>query len=390
MNSEPLQLTEDRFDRFRRIAWWDQTKMQGARVLVVGAGALGNEVIKNLALLGIGNIAIIDMDHIEQSNLCRSVLFRSSDEGQAKAAVAARTAQQLYPETKAIALVGNLMADFGLGWFRWADVVVGALDNREARVAVNSNCAQTGTPWIDGGIDVLNGIVRGFAPPETACYECTMGENDWKQLNQRRSCSLLARHAFAGGGTPTTPTTASVIGAIQSQEVVKLLHGLPTFSGNGFVFEGLGHTSYGVSYSKNPDCPWHEKAAEIESRPEFSVSSRFVDVWKFAAERLGGVDALDLSREIVAALNCPACGLKSDLFKPIDRIRQDEAVCKACGQECFPELVHSIDSDSPLKQMSVGQFGLPLWDVIWARFEDRVLGIELSGDAQLALQGIKR
>ena len=243
-HSDPVKInvTEDRFDRFRRIDWWDQAKMRDARVLVVGAGALGNEVIKNLALLGIGNVAIVDMDHIEESNLCRSVLFRQQDEGRPKAEVAAQAALGIYPAMNVIALVGNLMADVGLGWFRWADVVVGALDNREARVAVNSSCAQTGRAWIDGGIEVLNGIVRGFAPPETACYECTMGQADWDQLNKRRSCSLLARHAFAGGGTPTTPTTASVIGAIQAQEVVKRLHDLAALSGSGFVFEGLGHS----------------------------------------------------------------------------------------------------------------------------------------------------
>lgn len=382
----PIQFSDDRFDRFRRIAWWDQTKLREARVLVVGAGALGNEVIKNLALLGVGNIAIIDMDHIEQSNLCRSVLFRESDQGQPKAVVAAKAAKQIYPETHTIPLVGNLLADIGLGWFRWANVVVGALDNREARVAVNSNCAQTGTAWIDGGIDVLNGIVRGFAPPTTACYECTMGESDWKQLNQRRSCSLLARYAFAGGGAPTTPTTASIIGAIQAQEVVKRLHDLSTFNGSGYVFEGLAHNSYQVNYSINPDCPWHEAPAAIESRPEFSRATKLGEIWQFAAERLGGLDALDFAREIVATLHCTTCDLKTRVFKPIDRISQQEAVCGNCGGECYPELIHSIDDQSD-HQMTVGQIGLPLWDVLWARHQDRVLGIELAGDVPLAQQG---
>jgi adenylyltransferase/sulfurtransferase len=282
---------------------------------------------------------------------------------------------------KVTSLVGNLMADVGLGWFRWAQVVVGALDNREARVAVNSNCAQTGRPWIDGGIEVLNGIVRGFAPPETACYECTMGRADWDQLNKRRSCSLLARQAFAGGGTPTTPTTASVIGAIQSQEVVKRLHDLPALSGAGYVFEGLAHNSFQVAYTRNPDCPWHEAPPPIEAVSDFGGATRLADVWAYAEQRLNGLDALDLAREIVSSLHCPQCGADRDVFKPIDRITHAEAVCQQCSAECYPNLFHSMERDTEWLQMTARDVGLPAWDVIWARTGGEAIGIELGADA---------
>src|SRR5678816_289328 len=126
---------------------------------------------------------------------------------------------------------GNILAGLGLGYFRWADVVIGALDNREARVFVNAACARVGRAWFDGGIEVLHGIARGFAPPRTACYECTMSTVDWDLLNKRRSCSLLARRAAAERGTPTTPTTASIIAAIQVNEVVKHLHGMDALLG---------------------------------------------------------------------------------------------------------------------------------------------------------------
>jgi len=200
-------------------------------VLVIGAGALGNEVIKNLALLGLGHVVVADMDRIELSNLSRSALFRETDEGKFKSECAVRAAKQIFPGMDARAIVGNILADLGLGWFRWADVVIGALDNREARVFVNAACARVDRPWIDGGIEVLHGVARGFAPPKTACYECTMSAVDWDLLNKRRSCSLLARRAIAQRGTPTTPTTASIIGAIQVQEMIKLLHGRPALLG---------------------------------------------------------------------------------------------------------------------------------------------------------------
>ena len=63
---------EDRYHRQSLIEWWDQGKVSRARVLVVGAGALGNEVLKCLALMGVGQILVYDMDRIERSNLSRS------------------------------------------------------------------------------------------------------------------------------------------------------------------------------------------------------------------------------------------------------------------------------------------------------------------------------
>ncbi len=385
MNTAPaatpsIRVSEGRFARLEAIEWWDQALLTRAKVLVVGAGALGNEVIKNLALLGVGHVAIADLDRVELSNLSRSVLFRARDEGQFKAECAARAAREIFPEINVTALVGNILADLGLGWFRWADVVIGALDNREARVFVNSACARTGRPWMDGGIEVLHGVVRGFAPPQTACYECTMSQVDWDLLNKRRSCSLLARRALAQRGTPTTPTTASVIGAIQVQETVKLLHGRSALLGRGFVFDGAEHSSYTTRYQVSPDCPWHDAPAPIESRPQFSQATRLAAIWQAAADSLGAVDALDLSRELVEHLVCSACGTRQPVGQPAEKIRADQLRCPQCGAEASASFVHSLGGQNEWLEKSAGELGLPPWDIIWARQGDRTIGFELSGD----------
>ena len=378
--SSAIEIAEGRFARLEAIEWWDQALLSRARVLVIGAGALGNEVVKNLALLGVGHVAIADMDKIELSNLSRSVLFREKDEGSAKAECAAREAKEICGSVKAIPLTGNILADLGLGYFRWADAVIGALDNREARVFVNSACARVGRAWFDGGIEVLNGIARGFAPPRTACYECTMSSVDWDLLNKRRSCSLLARRAIAQRGTPTTPTTASVIGAIQVQEVVKYLHGLNSILGSGFVFEGLEHSSYRVSYPINPDCPWHEAPAAIEAMPQFDSDLPLEKIWDEGARRLGGVDALDLSRELVESVECPTCGKVRSVFQSAETVGEDDVRCPRCQAEGVPRFVHSIGAGSPLLSKSAKEIGLPVWDVVWARRGNDAAGFELSGD----------
>jgi adenylyltransferase/sulfurtransferase len=90
----------DRYARQQLIPGWQQAHLAEATVLVVGAGALGNEVLKNLALVGVGHLIIVDMDRIEPSNLSRTVLFQADDVGQTKATTAARALARINPDVR--------------------------------------------------------------------------------------------------------------------------------------------------------------------------------------------------------------------------------------------------------------------------------------------------
>src|SRR3954451_16701375 len=127
----------DRYARLRLIPWWRQERLAAARVLVVGAGALGDEVLKNPALLGVGFSFVIALDDVESSNLSRSVLFRAEDGGRPKAEVAARRAREINPDITTASMRGDVITDVGLGLFADVDVFSGCLDNREARLWVN-------------------------------------------------------------------------------------------------------------------------------------------------------------------------------------------------------------------------------------------------------------
>ena len=109
----------------------------------------------------------------------------------------------------------------GLGVFRRMDVVIGCLDNREARLAVNRFCYWMNIPWVDGAIQEFLGLVRVFVPGDGACFECTLTEQARRDLSMRYSCPLLARENVLLGKVPTTPTIASIIGAMQAQEALK-------------------------------------------------------------------------------------------------------------------------------------------------------------------------
>ena len=149
-------------------------------MLVVGAGALGNEVIKNLALLGLGTIYLIDLDVVEPSNLSRSVLFREQDGGQSQGRWSPRGGPaSSTPRSPSSPSTATSSPISGLGLFADVDLVIGCLDNREARLWVNRQCWKTGTPWIDAGIQEIQGVVKVFVPPDSACYECAMTERDY-------------------------------------------------------------------------------------------------------------------------------------------------------------------------------------------------------------------
>ncbi len=254
-----LDITDDRYSRLELITWWDQNILKNAKILVAGCGALGNEIVKNLAMLGVGNICVVDMDKVEKSNLTRSILFRKEDEGKSKAEVLCRRAKEVNDEINIKYFDGNIF-NLGLGVFKSFDIIIGGLDNREARLFINQSCWKVNRPWIDGAIEVLTGVARMFVPPDNACYECTMSEIDYKLINKRKSCMLLGLDEITEGKIPTTPTIASVIAGVQVQEAIKYLHkrdDLIYLNGKGFVFNGNNNDSYIVEYQRNEDCPSH-------------------------------------------------------------------------------------------------------------------------------------
>jgi adenylyltransferase/sulfurtransferase len=375
---------EDRFARFRLIAWWDQERLRKARVLVVGAGALGNEIIKNLALLGVGRVFVADRDRIERSNLSRSVLFRDSDCGRGKADVAAERARELFPEMRTQDFDGNIVYDLGLGVYRWTDVVIGGLDNREARVAINQAAAKVGKPWIDGAIERLDGVARVFDPANGPCYECTMSEIDWKMLAARRSCALLSRDEMEMGRVPTTPTTSSVIAGIQVQEAVKMLHGLPTIAGKGFVFEGTNHESYVVTYGRLEDCPSHDAMLPIEEL-SWSVAETTAGQFLERVRRdLGPAAVIDVNQDLLAALECAECKETTPRYSSLGKVTEAEGRCPRCESPRAPHMYHTIGDDGALDK-SLHELGVPLWDVLAGRSGDEQRFYEFAGDREHVL-----
>lgn len=395
MENDTLELQssdfeEDRYARLRLIPWWDQERLKNATIMVVGAGAIGNELIKNLTLLGIGRILVYDMDAIESTNLTRSVLYRARDVGRYKAEVAAERAKEMNPDVKAKAFIANIIDDVGLGVFRRMNVVLGGLDNREARLSINQSCYKMDRPWIDGAIEALNGFARVFIPGQGACYECTMTETDWMLINKRKSCALLTHEQMAEGKIPTTPTSSSIIAGIQVQEMLKLLHAdrnLPTLAGKGYVFNGLTHDSYVVEYQCKEDCMSHDTYEKIVEKPWSVKAITLRDVLAEIRSELGERAVLDFDRDIATRAKC-SCGERKDLFTPVHKLKGHMLTCPKCGAQMTFDSIHSIKGEADFLDKTPYEIGIPPLHIVGGRVGMNTTYYEFTADEAEVFEGL--
>ncbi len=375
-------LRTDRLGTFDFISWWERKTVEGSKVLVVGAGALGNEVIKNLVLMGVGHIYIIDFDTIEAANLSRSPLFREGDSGRQKAEVAAARARELNPDVRVQYLHGDVTTDLGLGVFRRMDVIIGCLDNREARLAVNRFAYWMDKPWVDGAIQELLGLVRVFVPGQGACFECSLTEHARRDLAVRYSCPLLARQNVLLGKVPTTPTISSIIGAMQSQEALKIIHGMPVEPGKVIHFNGMVNQMHTTSYRPRQDCESHWKFGKIVELPARAETTTMEEMVRTARADLGPQAVIELDQELVLGLECPECKTVEQVLRPISEVSFEAAHCPVCGTLRDTRLTHTITGDESFLHRTLACLGIPPLHILRAYNTSEYRFYELSGDLE--------
>ena len=289
--------------------------------------------------------------------------------------------------------VGNVVYDLGLGVYRWADVVIGGLDNREARLSINRNCYRLGVPWVDGAIQQIDGAARVFVPeehalgkPDAPCYECTMSATDWRLLQLRRSCNLLSQTEMEAGKTPTTPTISSVIAGVQCQEAVKILHGMEPIAGQAWNFAGLSADVYLSTFQRKPDCYSHDPVEKVVSLPWSVRTTTVAAALAECRRQLGPAAELELARDVLHKMVCPACGAEEELFVSLGKVTTAKAPCPACGA-AKREVVtfYKVRGTESFLDRTLAEIGVPPFDVLIARTADRAVGLELAADAAAVL-----
>ncbi|MFX1572147.1 MAG: ThiF family adenylyltransferase [Promethearchaeota archaeon] len=301
------------YDRQFRLEGWSQKLVKNSRVLMAGVGGLGCEIAKNLAMLGVGHIDLVDLDIIEHSNLNRQILFAGAKLGEPKAVVAAKKLTEINPN---IIINGyhTSLERLDPALYQAADVVVGGLDSMNARLNLNAQCIRFRKPLVDGGVSGYHGHVYTVFPYKNACYECNplpVGESDEmaactvvgvprKRIHcvfkgdmafkeefdrdpnpkniddikyiQKIANELVNKHNFPPEYTeddivkiidrhdPGIITINAVISALQSHEVVKILHWNKGHKGIGkpiksyVIFNAMTMMFYHIEKKRNPEC----------------------------------------------------------------------------------------------------------------------------------------
>jgi ubiquitin-activating enzyme E1 C len=205
------------------------------KVLIIGAGGLGCELVKNLSMSGFRNITIIDMDTIDLSNLNRQFLFRNADVGKSKSETAAKFVNNRVPGVNVTA-INKKIQEMPNDFYKGFNIVISGLDSISARRWMNSLLVSfvkyednedpeaekeidfsTLIPFIDGGTEGFKGQARVIMPRLTSCYECTMG-----LFTPQKAVPLCT-----AASTPRTPEHCIVFAMEKAWKDVKGKEGIP-------------------------------------------------------------------------------------------------------------------------------------------------------------------
>lgn len=377
---------------FWNVPGWNPEKIRDAKVMVVGAGALGNEVIKNLTLLNVGHIVVVDFDVVEYSNLAKSVLFREEDRGTKKALAITKNLKKINSNVKTLSIIGDISTDVGLGIMRRMDVVIGCLDNRLARMFINRYCFRLGKTWVDGGIENLSGRYNVYAP-DISCYECALDDNAKRNIRYRRGCFAIAKRNATVGSIPTTPIASSIIAGFQVQEALKIIFGNTeqSMAGQGFRFNGMHNffLQYDEPNVQKADCYSHECHDEVIEAKELSHQNTIRELIDWCKNHFNTKHVkILLDEEIVLEVANSNDKLSSiAIYK--NHLDDIEAFRKLNRNPDAPLFVtkstSSIDSDFPHQDKTLAEMGIPFLHILKIRTDEDIHLVELSGDEQFLI-----
>lgn len=219
-----------------------QKRLGDSCVLIAGAGAIGNEVAKNLAMLGVRRLLIVDNDVVELSNTSRMIFFDPKNQGSNKAETLARNTISKFPYVEALAWKGSLET-LPLEHLLSVDVIICGLDNVVSRIYLSQVSRRYSIPMIDGGIIGYHGRVQVYTPPEAPCPLCAFPSSDYARIaGLRNPCDGPVEEVKV----PSLPTTISLVSSIQCQEAVKLIIGYKSYLERGVWPEKTGEPLKGI------------------------------------------------------------------------------------------------------------------------------------------------
>lgn len=351
---------DERYDRHNLIPDWNQKPLQQATAIIVGMGALGNEVSRLLAMAGVGKLILCDPDRIEISNLSRTILFRDSDVGKFKVEAAARALQLLAPgiqiQTRSVPLVNGI----GLGELRDASLVMSCLDSRAARLQLVGRCQLVRAVYIDGGTHPWGGEVRPYLNPDGPCYGCSLSAEDRAISDTRWSCMDTIPQAPVGSAIPSSALVGTWMGTI----AVRYLMGLACPPQSMAIDIPRGITRQ-LTQVRDPDCPLHYP---LEGIAQINVSAKETLQALKAALPDGSVP---LTWEpIQASIDCSNCGHQEERWGKAP-LRD----CPKCGKTVRSHT--TLELDRVPDYLTLTSLGIPPQEILTIRTPSGLQWVEL-------------
>lgn len=369
---------DQRYLRHSLIDWFDQAALKKSSIAIIGCGAVGNEVAKNLALLGIGQLALFDLDHIEIHNLTRSVLFRDGDIGQSKAEVAASRLSDLDPGLTVSAYHGDFWETLTLDLLKKIDCVVCCVDNFEARIRINTLCSLAMVNLVNTGIDskFAQAEVYPFAiSRRVACFECNLPLSAYERIQERYSCGWLKKISYVEKKVPTTIITSSISGALGVSLCLNLLRDDGISESKRIFQDSFTGISTISILDRNPECPG---CSSISDR--VTILKGRADVQDIDLAAGGGDVRIVTSDPLVVSAHCVKCSTPSmDGRMPFRRAADFSSAdmrCVACGSDSVEFDIRDTFSVTELIECFGGQV-LPV-KFLRAELSDKTLVIDLE------------
>ncbi|MCP4873545.1 MAG: ThiF family adenylyltransferase [Proteobacteria bacterium] len=394
--------SNDRFAIYKLMAHFREDIVREGMIFCAGAGALGNEVLKNFALLGVGNLWFCDFDDIDASNLAKSVLFRPRDIGRAKVEVAAERLKDMDPDMTLVPLSADIRFGIGMGVFRRMDVLCSVVDSIDARVGFNRIAAALGKPWLDAGIGELSWRVTCWDPPGGPCFECTMDNamRYQQHLPYAPSCAPMAEAIREMQRQPTSPLAAAMSGAMMAQEALKLLHDVKMETppeqlemphGVQYYFGGGDPYLEAQVRRPTPDCEGHDFWGEVTEVREFTAERTTVRELLQKGADLLEVDlnkvSLRIGYDLVVEKYCHQCGTRTEYIKP-QRARDLDLSCPNCDNEARPDYKRALRVfDKKFIDRPLADLGFPKLQIFLLYGGKGRIAVELTGDEAEVMGG---
>jgi molybdopterin/thiamine biosynthesis adenylyltransferase len=352
---------ENRYARHSLITDWSQKSLSDSKVIIVGMGALGNEVARILAMAGVGHLLLCDPDRVEISNLSRTVLFRQSDIGRFKVEAASDHLTKLAPDMNITIRPLPLIQGIGLAELRDASLVISCLDSRSSRLQLVGRCQLVRAVVIDGGTTPWGGEVRPYLNPDGSCYGCSLTPESRGITDVPWSCLDTSPQLPEGSAIPSSALVGTWMGSI----AVRYLMGLSS-PNVALVIDIPRMKTTQLKQERDLDCPLHQSLGNVT---QINISHQdSLD----ALRQVLGFDVTPLTWEAVQRkISCTHCGFEESRWGfPI------LSGCPQCGERIRPHT--TLELDIAPGDLSLAALGIPPCEILTIRTAEGLKWVELK------------